>query len=182
LEAAGERVRLMAGMRLIPPLLDETNAAFIRGGVSINVSSRTDANIPVMARAIGCRVARDRRTVTLLFWTPSAAEFFEGIRVCKQIAAVFSLPSTNQTIQLKSSDALIIPAEKRDIKVAERYCGGMVADVCSLGYNESLVRTLLWFDPHEITAVRFTPSEAFLQTPGPRSGEPLKSGGHAHPG
>jgi hypothetical protein len=30
--------------------------------------------------------------------------------------------------------------------------------------------------------VRFTPREAFVQTPGPRAGEPLKGGTRAHAG
>jgi hypothetical protein len=166
----------MAGKNLAPTLLDETNAALIAGGVSINASSRTAENIPVMGRAVGCRVSADRRTVTLFFSTTSASELLDGIRSTGQIAVVFSQPSTVQTIQLKGSDVAVVPALKRDVKLVEQYCDVFVAEVCPLGYNEALVRSLMWIDPADIIAVAFTPSEAFVQTPGPRAGEPLKGG------
>jgi hypothetical protein len=160
----------------LAPLLDETNAAFICSGLSINASSRTPENIPVAARAAACRVSADRRLVTLLFGTASAREFLEGIRATRQIAVVFSRPGTAQTIQLKGVDAVIVPSQKGDIKLVERHCDSFVADVCPLGYDEVLVRALMWLDPAEISAVAFSPTEAFVQTPGPRAGEPLKRG------
>jgi hypothetical protein len=170
----------MNSRTLAPSLLDDTNAAFIQGGVSINASSRTRENKPVMARGAGCRVSKDLRTITLFFQTYGAEAFIEGITTSRQIAVVFSLPSSNQTIQLKGSDASVTMVQKQDKKIAERYCDAFVADVCPLGYHESLVRALLWFDSENLTAVSFTPSEAFLQTPGPRAGECLKSGANAH--
>jgi hypothetical protein len=170
----------MTSRTLDPPLLDNANAAFIQGGVSINASSRTKENKPVMAKGAGCRVSKDLRTITLLFQTSGAEAFIEGIKTSRQIAVVFSLPSSNQTIQLKGSDASVAAVQKQDTTIAERYCDAFVADVCPLGYHESLVRALLWFEPGSLTAISFTPSEAFLQTPGPRAGECLKSGANAH--
>jgi hypothetical protein len=170
----------MASRNAAPPLLDEANAAFIEGGVSIVASSSTRENVPVMARAVACRVSLDRRSVTLLFTTQSAQGLLNtGIRSGKQIAVVFSQASTHHTIQLKGKDAVETPPQKRDIKLSERYCDNFVTEICPLGYAEPLVRALLWFDPNELTAVTFTPTDAFLQTPGPRAGEPLKSVEHA---
>jgi hypothetical protein len=170
----------MAGRTPEPALLDEANAAFIQGGVSIQASSCTSENIPVMARAIGCRVSPDRRTVTLLFHGPAAEDFLEGIRISKRIAVVFSRSSTHQTIQLKGSNAAAAPLHKRDLQLATAQCSAFVGEVCPLGYNEQMVRSVLWFEPEELRAVTFTPSEAFLQTPGPRAGERLKNVADAH--
>jgi hypothetical protein len=173
----------MAGSRTLDPsLLDEANAALIQGGVSITAGSRTAENVPVMARAFGCRVSANRQTITLLFYTPSAEEFLEGIRGSKQIAVVFSKPSTHHTIQLKGNDAVVVPERKADIKVAEQYIQAFVDHLRPLGYPEPLVRALFQFETDKLTAVTFTPSEAFSQTPGPRAGEPLKGGPHAHSG
>jgi hypothetical protein len=66
------------------------------------------------------------------------------------------------------------------IQLAEKYCDAFVAELCPLGYDEPLIRALLWFDPNDLRAVTFTPREAFLQTPGPRAGEPLKCGANAN--
>jgi hypothetical protein len=104
----------MPGRNLAPPLLDDANAAFIQGGVSINASSRTVENIPVMSRCVGCRISTDRRIITLFFHRPGAENLLAGIRVSQQIAAVFSRPSTHQTIQLKGSDAVAVQVQKRD--------------------------------------------------------------------
>ena len=76
----------------------------------------------------------------------------------------------------------MVPLQKRDVKLLEEHCETFVAEVCSLGYTEALIRAYLWFDPQDICAVKFTPKEAFVQTPGPRAGEPLKGGVRAHAG
>ena len=170
----------MAGRTPEPALLDETNAALIQGGVSISASSRTSENVPVMARAVGCRVSPDRRTVTLLFHGPAAEDFLESIRTSRRIAVVFSQPSTLQTIQLKGSDAVAAAAHKRDLELTTAYCNSIVAILSPLGYPEPMLRAILWSEPERLWTVAFTPTEAFLQTPGPRAGERLKSGTDAH--
>ena len=169
----------MTDRNLAPLILDELHAAFIQGGVSMIASSRTRDNVPVMSRAVGCRVSDDRRTVTLLLPKPGAQEFLDEVSDSKQIAAVFSLPNTHQTVQLKGEDATIAIPQKADIQLAERYRDAFVANVVPLGFEEELVRALLWFEPDNLSAVSFTPCRAFSQTPGPRAGEPLK---YAHTG
>jgi hypothetical protein len=172
----------MADPNLAPPLLDETNAGFITGGVSIIASSCSDDNVPVMGRIAGCRLSADRRTVTLLFSAAYAAELVAGVRKSGQLAVVFSRPSTAQTIQLKGTDATVVPTHKGDVKLVEEHCEALVADVCPLGFTESMIRAYVWLDPADICAVMFTPREAFIQTPGPRAGEPLKGGTRVHAG
>ena len=166
----------------LAPLLDEANAGFIASGVSINACSRTDENVPVMGRSSGCRVSPDRRTVTLFFSAACAHELIEGISQSRQIAVVFSRPSSAQTIQLKGADAAVVPPQKLDVELLEHHCDTFVTEVSPLGYAKALLRAYLWFDPADIRAVTFTPREAFVQTPGPRAGEPLKGGSRAHAG
>jgi hypothetical protein len=172
----------MALKNLAPPLLDETSAGFIESGVTIYASSRTDQNIPVMGRVAGCRVSADRRTVTLLFTSACVPELLDGISKSARIAVVFSQPGTSQTIQLKGDDATLISPQKGDVALVEQHCETFVAEVCPLGYSEPLLRAFMWFDPADLRAVRFTPQEAFVQTPGPRAGEPLKGGVRADAG
>jgi hypothetical protein len=164
----------MSRKTLPPPLLDEATAAFIQSSVSINASSRTAENVPVTARGAGCRVSKDRRTVTLLFSAPGSEALLESVRVTGQIATVFSRPSTHQTIQLKGKDAVAVPLPRGHIALAQRHREALIAEVTPLGFPEAVTRALLWFDPSDLTAVTFAPTEAFHQTPGPRAGEPLK--------
>jgi len=166
----------MAGRNTPAPLLDEANAAFIQGGVAIYAASRTADNIPVTSRVLGCRVSKDRRSLTVLFYNGGSRDLLEGVRVSKEIAVVFTQPSTHQTIQLKGTDAVVAAAEKQDIESAILHTDELVADVCPMGYPEPLVRAVVWFDPDDVRVVTFTPIAAFLQTPGPRAGEPLQGG------
>jgi hypothetical protein len=157
------------------PLLDAGTAAFIEGGVSINISSRDANKTPSMARAVGCRVSPDRKSVTILIPKSRAPELLDSISFCHQIAVVFSEPSTHRTIQLKGTDATIVPIERSDARLNERFADAFVAEVCPLGYEEEVIRALVSCDVEDLSAVKFTPSLAFQQTPGPRAGEPLKS-------
>src|SRR5215813_5855281 len=134
----------MAGHNSESMQLPETDADFIQGGVSIIASSRTSENIPVMGRAVGCRVSVDRRTVRLLFRTSSVSDFLEGIRSSRQIAAVFGLPSTHRTIQLKGTDAAVVPVQKPDLQIAGRYVDRIAAEVSPLGFDEEHTRAIVY--------------------------------------
>jgi hypothetical protein len=151
-------------------LLDEDHAAFIQGGVSILAASRDAANAPKLARAIGCRVSRDRRRVTVFVAAFQAAALIAALRATKTIAVGFNLPSTHRAFQLKGTDATVGPLDRGDLEIAVRYVDAFVADIALLGYSEPIGRALLAFDPAELLAISFTPSAAFVQTPGPRAG------------
>lgn len=155
-------------------LLDEADAAFIEGGVSINACSRDRENAPAVCRAVGCRVSHDRTSVVLLIPKSRAPEFLDAVRFSGQVAVVFTQPSTHRTIQIKGTNAEVLPARKSDASLSDRYADATVAEICRLGYAENLIRALMSCPPEDIVNVAFTPSEAFLQTPGPRAGEPLK--------
>jgi hypothetical protein len=165
-----------------PPalILNESNSDFIQAGVSIIASSRVDHNIPVIGRAVGCQISSDRKTIRLLFPTASTMRFLAGIRESGQIAVVFGRPSTHQTIQLKGADAKVVPSRKSDPRLAQQYVRAISDEVSLLGVDEEHVRAIVNLDPKNLTAVSFTSREAYVQTPGPRAGEPLMKRDDAH--
>jgi hypothetical protein len=148
-------------------------AKFIQGGVSIVLGSRDEQNIPSVVRGIGCRISRDRCQVTILVSKSQADVVLNAIRATGAVTTVFTQPSTHTTIQLKGNDGTCAPPQRTDKSLAVAYVDAFVADVCSIGYPEPAIRTILWSDPADVVAVNFTPEAAFLQTPGPRAGEPL---------
>jgi hypothetical protein len=156
------------------PLLDAALAAFVQTGVSINAGSRGPGNAPALARANGCRVAADQRTVSVLFPAPKAAALLDAVRATGVIAVVFSEPPTHRTIQLKGTDAKVAAATAEDGALSARYVETFVAALAALGYSDTVFRALLWADPADLVAVTFSPSAAFDQTPGPRAGAPLR--------
>jgi hypothetical protein len=156
-----------------PVILDAESAAFILGGVSINAASARQGALPNLARAVGCRVTPDRRSVRVFFAATPGAALLDDVRGNGMIAVVFTQPSTHRTLQLKSGNARIVPLEAGDGNIVQGYVDRFVADLLPLGYPERNVRTLVACDPDDLVAVDFNPSSAFVQTPGPNAGQAL---------
>ena len=156
-----------------PPLLDEANAAFVQGGVSVVAASRDAVLDPSIGRVSGCRVSTDRRAVTLYIASSQASQLIADIRASRRIAVVFSQPSTHRTLQLKADDARVRAIRKGEIAIVERYVAAFAAEIEPLGHTTEQARTLLECHEDDLVAVDFVPSAAFEQTPGPRAGTPL---------
>jgi hypothetical protein len=160
-------------MAAAAPLLDEALAAFVQTGVSINAASRGAGNVPAVARANGCRVAVDRRTVGIVLPASKSAALLEAVRGSGTLAVVFSEPATHRTYQLKGTDATVVPATDEDRAAAARWVHAFAAVLAPLGYPEDVFRALLGAEAEDLVVVTFTPTAAFDQTPGPRAGAPL---------
>ncbi len=156
-------------------LIGPEQAAFICGGVGMSAAACRPGAVPSIARATGCRLSADRRVVTLLLAATPGAALLDDVRRTGSIAVVFTQPSTHRTVQLKGSDARIVPLEPGDLERVERYVRAFAADVVPLGFTEAYMRALLACPADDLVAVQFTIAAAFSQTPGPRAGEPLGS-------
>jgi hypothetical protein len=156
-------------------LLDEDHAAFILGGVSIIAAASDGANVPSVERAIGCKLSTDRRRVTIFVAAASAQALLADIRRSGGIAVAFSHPPTHRALQLKGTDAAIVRVLPADHRVVAAYRTAFAAAIVSIGHAPGLAQAALACAPDEVIAVAFTPSAAFVQTPGPRAGAPLSS-------
>lgn len=154
------------------PLLDPDEARFIQGGVSISVAARTADLKPVVSRALGCRVGVDRRSVIVFLSRAIAAAVLSCLEANGAIAAVFTLPSTHQTLKLKGSDATIVDLDPGDRQLIEDYRHRFALELATLGYTARFQGAVVPMMP-DLVAVRFTPSAAFDQTPGPGAGRVL---------
>jgi hypothetical protein len=166
-------IRAMGNRPRNPPLLDEQHAAFIQGGVSVIVATRNTELVPDAVRGCGCRVSKDRRSVTVLIDPGRAGSVIEDIGSNRMIAVVFSQPSTHRTIQLKGTDARLVRISPGDRALAVKHLAAWVEDLCSVGYRPEFARVLHGEAPRAMVAVAFTPTSAFQQTPGPGAGERL---------
>jgi hypothetical protein len=155
-------------------VLNEKWAAFIQGGVSIVASSCTPDRVPTLTRVFGCRVTPSLQKVTIFISASQAEALMNAIHSTGAIAAIFTQPSTHISVQLKGTDAAVGPARPTDAQLSTRYIDAFVADVVPLGYSEDLIRALVTSDPSDLVCITFSPAAAFLQTPGPRAGEPLR--------
>jgi hypothetical protein len=154
--------------------LDSEHADFISGGVSIIVAGCDAANGTTVSRAIGCRVADDRRRVTVFLSAAQSGALLADVRANGKLAVVFSQPTTHRAIQLKGTDATVVPLATDDPHLIAAYRSHFAAQVTPLGFSEAFVRSFLGIAPGDVVAIAFTPSAAFSQTPGPKAGSPLR--------
>ena len=155
-----------------PPLPAE-HAAFMQGGVSIIVAARNADNDTTVSRALCCRVSADRRRVTLFLSAAQSGALLADVRANGVIAVVFNEPSTHRAIQLKGTDAAVVPLPADHAHELAAYRRLMVEEVRPRGVSEAFVKTILAASPGDVVALAFTPAAAFLQTPGPKAGTQL---------
>jgi hypothetical protein len=145
-------------------------ATFIQSGLSILVGSRDRRLFPDCLRAVGARVERGRREVTIFVPTatgaPAVANFAENGRV----AICFSRIEDHRSIQVKGRVVSVAPASEADRAVIERYRGEFVRNLAFIGMPPRLTLRLNAWPCH---AVRLRVESLFLQTPGPGAGAPL---------
>jgi hypothetical protein len=143
--------------------------------VSIIVGSRDAVQRPHLMRAVGCMLSDDRRQVTVLINQRAADRVLADLRANGLIAVVFSEPTTHRTLQLKGSDAQVLPCGSEGEAVAERHLRRFVDELADIGVRADVAQTLLARDGG-LAAIRFTVREAYEQTPGPQAGSALHAG------
>lgn len=158
------------------PIIDAELANFLVSGTSINLGSSGAHLRPSVARALGARVADDRRSVRLLLSCHQSAALIEHVRQSGRVAAVFSQPTTHRTVQLKGDDARIEPQIDLDLATVRRYRHDFVRELGAIGYRAEVIYSFLHCPDADILALVFTPSSAFVSTPGPKAGQVLKGG------
>lgn len=166
------RLHYAAMSAATPSPIGPEQAALIARRVSITVASRDAALRPHLMRAVGCRLSADLSRVTLLLPRAGSLQLVEDVRENRHLAVVFSEPSTNRTLQLKGTDAIVATCGPDDVELARRHVENFAAEIGRLGFAAEVAQTSLGHDD-ELVAVHFTVGTAFEQTPGPSAGEPL---------
>jgi hypothetical protein len=153
----------------LPPDL----VAMMARGVSVIVGSRDAKLRPSIMRAVGSQVEANGQDITVYLSRSSSRQLIQDIASTGQLAVVFSEPSTHRTVQLKASRAEIRSAVPGDAPVLAAYLVSMEHEIQQVGFAPPLTRAMLAHQFDDVVAVRFTPEQAFDQTPGPRAGAAL---------
>lgn len=153
-----------------PAVIGPEHAALMRRRVSIIAATRDAQQRPHLMRALGCRLAPDRRELTLFLSSGSCAELLADLRENGRIAVVFCEPSTDRSLQLKGEGVCIEPPAPGDAALVEHYVECFADEIATLGFDRVLVKTMFHHAPQELVTVRFVPNEAYEQTPGPQAG------------
>jgi hypothetical protein len=152
----------------LPPDL----VAMMARGVSVIVASHDAALRPNLMRAVGSRIEGDG-AITVYLARRQSRQVVQDLAATGHIAVVFSEPSTHRSVQLEATRVEMRSAEAQDTPVLERYRQAMEREIQQVGFAPPLTRAMLAHRLDDLVAVRFTPEQAFDQTPGPRAGTPL---------
>lgn len=171
--AAGDGDMIGARPFLPTAMLDPDHCAFIQTGVSISLAACGPDRRPSMSRGLGCKVIDGGRQLAIFIKRSQSPELLANILDNGRVANVFSLPSSNRTVQLKGIDARVLPFDPADLPIIEDHIADFVGEVLPLGMREEVVRTLFAFTGDDLVTVVYSPCAAFSQTPGPKAGEPL---------
>lgn len=147
-------------------------ASFLESGVSILVGSRDRRLFPECLRAVGARVERGRREVTVFAPSAVSAATIANLEENGRIAICFSRIADHRSIQLKGRTVSIAPASEADRGVVERWRGEFVRNLAFIGLPP---RVTLRLNAWPCRAIRLRVEAVFLQTPGPGAGAPLQA-------
>ena len=158
------------------PVLDPSHAAFIMSAVVVTCASRDAHNIPSVAIALGRRLSADRRRMTLFVCDRRSGTLVADAAAHGAITAAFCEPTTSRTLQVKGTDAVVEALADGDAALLAGYLEQMIPEYESVDGSEAHARSVLDCTGGKLVAVTFTPCAAFVQTPGPRAGDPVSPG------
>lgn len=162
--------------RVPPAVLDADHVAFISGGaVSSAVAARDASNQPSLAKGLAVRVRSDRRTVEVFMDAQRSADVLRDLSAGSPVALVCSEPKSHRTIQLKGTSVRLEPIAPGDAQFVAAKVDAVVEHIVPLGYQEAALRAYFSFTRAALAKVVFEATAAFLQTPGPGAGAPLKT-------
>lgn len=155
------------------PLLSPEHIAMIDKGVSAIVASRNAAHRPSLMRAVGADITADGSQLTVYVSRSQSLQLLQDVAATGQVAVVFSEPLSHRTVQVKARHAELRAAVECDAPRLRRYLRSMEHEIGNVGYDAPFVQAMLAFDLNDVVAIRFSPSEAYDQTPGPKAGSAL---------
>ncbi len=154
-------------------MIDDALLAKINQHCDVVLSSASAAGVPSLCWGMAGRVLDDRRTVEAWVREDQARQFLADVRATGRVAAVFSEPYTSVAVQMKGSGASVRAATRDDEAFLRHHVGNMVRELALLYIPEQFARNFFEQPWTALAVVRFEAGDAFVQTPGPRAGQPL---------
>lgn len=155
------------------PLLTPEHLALLDAGISVIVSSCGPDLVPSVMRGVGSLVGPQGRLFTVYLCRSQSAQLLRDVARSGRLAAVFSQPSTDKTVQLKTRAARLREAREDDAPVLRRYLRNMERELGLLGFLPVYARAMLAHRLDDVVAIEFEPEQAFDQTPGSKAGQPI---------
>lgn len=156
------------------PQLPPEWALHLESGTSHRVGSCHADGRPEVCRGLASQ-ARPDGQVELLLHRGIARMLLEAVQASRRIAYVASQPDTNRTLHIKGADAQRVPVDASHLAVLARSRDRFLQRVAPFGFRPEAI-TGFWFDValDDLAGLRFTPSGAWDQSPGPGAGQMIE--------
>jgi len=152
-------------------LIDQELAAFIESPVMIIVGTCDGSLVPEIGRAVGALVRRDESCVDVMVSEWQWPRTVTNARAGSRLAVTFARPSDYVSFQVKGRGT-VASASSEQSAVVRRYIEKMTATLDELGLDPRIVAPVLL--DRNLVALRLSVEEIFVQTPGPKAGQPIK--------
>jgi hypothetical protein len=155
--------------------LPEEVVELIASGVDVYVATRDAELEPESMLAMGVRAHIDRTLLTVhLPEAPAlAAITCRNLEANQEIAVTLIRPRDFKAVQIKGRCVGIRPSDDVDRELQYIFRAALVEQFETVGIPRHATRRLVWW-PSLAVDVRIR--EVFVQTPGPRAGEPMQAG------
>jgi hypothetical protein len=151
------------------PLTDEV-IELLTSGAIMSIATRDAALTPECVPAMGVRVHRDRRALTVYVPDAASGETLANLAHNGQIALTASRPVDEKSMQLKGRVLAMRAGDPTDRAGIEVYRGALAEQLAFVGLPRAITRRLTWWPS---TAIDFAVDDVFVQTPGPGAGNRL---------
>lgn len=148
--------------------------SFITSGLSITASARDSRLIPSICRILACTTHQQGALVRLFLVKSQALQLLRDIAANGRIAVVFNQPSSHRTLQIKGINAHETAVLDTDLAAITAGCKGFADNVLLLGFDYAFSRAFQHYTLPDLTAIDFTLSALFEQSPGPDAGKVIE--------
>jgi predicted pyridoxine 5'-phosphate oxidase superfamily flavin-nucleotide-binding protein len=162
-----------AGQPLCDAVLD-----LLASGVIMSIATRDASLAPECAPAMGSRVHKDRKTLTVFVPESLAGITLANIANNGRVAMSITRPTNTVSMQIKGHAVAVRDAVAADAAVQEQYRGALVEQLAMVGLPRAVTRRLRWSPS---VAIEVAVEEVFVQTPGPGAGRPLAAASASAP-
>lgn len=152
--------------------LPEDVVELIASGVDAYVATCDGALEPESMLAMGVHVHGDGRKLTVHLPSALAGATLENLRVNPELAVTLIRPSDCKAVQVKGRVSRVRPSEETDRALQRVYRAALVEQLAIVGVPRELTRRVNWWPS---VAVEIAVRDLYVQTPGPRAGEPLET-------
>lgn len=156
------------------PQLPPDWAAHLESGVSHRLGGSHADGQPEICRGLAAQALADGR-VEVLFLASTGDRLLAAAQASGRIAYVAAQPGSFRTLHVKGLDAEVFTATPDHLALFERCRERFIAQVEPFGFTRQIIMSI-WYDldVQSLVGVRFTPTAAWDQTPGPGAGNAVE--------